>query len=203
MIKNIIFDFGAVFINLDKHGAMQNALQLFELDEFPEDLNAINCLYEEGLISTEEFLEFYQDNFPKLSKENIIEAWNHILVDFPIHRLEFIQKLASNKDHKLFLLSNTNELHIKWVQEHIPFYEEFKSCFDAFYLSHEINLRKPNAAIYEFVLNENNLKSEETLFIDDVEANTKSASQLGIHTWNIDESSEDVVDLFHIKNRIF
>ena len=70
-IKTLIFDFGDVFINLDKQGAMQNALELFELDELHDDLVAINTLYEQGLISTEEFVEFYTDNFPKLSQRRI------------------------------------------------------------------------------------------------------------------------------------
>ena len=75
-------------------------------------------------------------------------------------------------------------------------------CFDKFYLSHEINLRKPNTDIYEFVLNENNLKANECLFIDDTADNTNSASRLGIHTWNIDETKEDVVNLFDTKKEL-
>jgi putative hydrolase of the HAD superfamily len=202
-IKTIIFDFGDVFINLDKEGAMQNALTLFELDEFPEDLIAINTLYEQGLISSEEFIEFYTDNFPKLSKENILEAWNFILKDFPKNRLEFLQQLKADNKFNLILLSNTNEIHINWVKEHVAFYEEFKACFNRFYLSHEIQLRKPNTDIYEFVLNENNLKAEECLFIDDTTDNTNAASKLGIHIWNIDETSDDVTNLFSIKKDLF
>jgi len=74
MIKTIIFDFGDVFINLDKEGAMTNALEIFEMDELSEDLIAINALYEQGLLSTDEFIDFYRENFPKLSKQEIIEA---------------------------------------------------------------------------------------------------------------------------------
>ena len=103
-IKTIIFDFGDVFINLDKEGAMQNALTLFDLEEFPEDLIAINTLYEQGLISSEEFLEFYTDNFPELSEKDIIDAWNFILKDFPKERLEFLQKLKEENKFKLILL---------------------------------------------------------------------------------------------------
>ena len=202
-IKTIIFDFGDVFINLDKVGAMQNALTLFELDEFPEDLIAINTLYEQGLISSEEFIEFYTDNFPKLSKETITEAWNFILKDFPEARLEFLKNLKKENKYKLILLSNTNDIHINWVKDHVPFYEEFKNCFDQFYLSHEIYLRKPNADIYEFVLNQNNLKAEECLFIDDTKDNTDAASKLGIHVWNIDETKEDITNLFSTKKDLF
>ncbi len=200
MIKNIIFDFGDVFINLDKEGAMKNALDLFGIDSFSEEITAFNSFYEQGLISTDEFLEFYLKNFPNLSREQILDAWQSILKDFPTHRLEFIQKLASDKKYKLILLSNTNELHINWVKENVPFYEDFKNSFDAFYLSHEINLRKPNVDIYQFVLNTHDLKAEETLFIDDTEENTLAASNLGIHTWNIDPFKDDIAQLFKLKS---
>ncbi|WP_452221039.1 HAD-IA family hydrolase [Lacinutrix salivirga] len=203
MIKTLIFDFGDVFINLDKVGALKNALELFEIDTLSEDLIAINTLYEQGLMSTDEFLEFYTSNFPKLSKQQIIEAWNYIICDFPLKRLEFIQQLAKEKHYKLILLSNTNDLHIECIKTHIPFYEEFKASFDAFYLSHEIMMRKPNLNCFEFVLNENNLKAEDCLFIDDTKANTEAAATLGIHVWNIDETKEDVMDLFTINKNLF
>ncbi|WP_204345455.1 HAD family hydrolase [Psychroserpens algicola] len=202
-INTLIFDFGDVFINLDKQGAMQNALDLFELEDFPEELIAINTLYEQGLMSTEEFLAFYTDNFPKLSKSQIIDAWNFILKDFPKERLAFIKQLAKDSNYKLILLSNTNDLHISWIKEHVPFYEEFKACFHEFYLSHDINLRKPNADIYEFVLNQNQLQPENCLFVDDTKENTDSASALGIHVWNIDETQQDVIDLFDINKTLF
>ena len=200
MIKTLIFDFGDVFINLDKEGAMQNALELFEINEFSDEMIAFNSFYEQGLISTDEFLEFYQDNFPKCSREDIVEAWNFILKDFPSYRLDFIQKLANDKTYLLILLSNTNELHIDWIKQNVDFYEEFKGSFDAFYLSHEINLRKPNADIYQFVIDTHNLKPEETLFIDDTKENTLAASQLGLHTWNLDPNKDDIINLFTLKS---
>lgn len=203
MINTLIFDFGDVFINLDKVGAMKKALNLFELESFPEELIAINSLYEQGLLSTEEFIEFYQDNFPHLSKEIILETWNCILKDFPKHRLDFIQNLAKEKKYNLILLSNTNELHISWIKSNVSFYENFKNCFHKFYLSHEIGLRKPNANIFQFVLEQDNLKPESCLFIDDTKENTDMASQMGFITWHIDETSEDIVNLFEIKKELF
>lgn len=203
MIKNLIFDFGDVFINLDKKGALEKALNLFETDTIPDEIAAINTLYEQGLMSTDEFLEFYLDNFPHLDKDSLLDSWNSILKDFPKHRLDYLRQLAKEKKYKLILLSNTNELHINWIKENVDFYEEFKANFDAFYLSHEIQLRKPNANIYEFVLNENNIKAEESLFIDDTEENIITASSLGIHTWHIDPATEDVTSLFSTKSDLF
>ncbi len=203
MIKTIIFDFGDVFINLDKEGALKLALEKFEITELDEELQSINALYEQGLISTDEFLDFYSDNFPKLNKDELKSIWNHIIKDFPEHRLQFIKQLAKDNNHQLILLSNTNELHIDYIKKNVSFYEDFKNCFDQFYLSHEINLRKPNADIFNFVLTENNLKAEECLFIDDTLENTQTAQQLGINIWNNNPATEDIVDIFTIKKELF
>ncbi len=202
-IKTLIFDFGDVFINLDKQGAMQNALNLFNLDTFDDDMNAINIQYEIGKISTSDFIQFYNAKFPNLNETNIMDAWNYIIKDFPEYRLSFIKDLAQNKEFKLILLSNTNNMHIDLIKQNVSFYEEFKNCFDVFYLSQEMHLRKPNADIFEFVLNENNLVAKECLFIDDTKGNTDTAEKLGLHTWNIDETKEDVINLFEIKKDLF
>lgn len=203
MIKTLLFDFGDVFINLDKEGAMQNALDLFQLDSFSEEMIAFNSFYEQGLISTDEFLEFYQENFPDLTSDQILDAWQNILKDFPQHRLEFIKQLAADKKHQLILLSNTNELHINYIKENVSFYDEFKTCFDEFYLSHEIYLRKPNLDIFEFILKEHQLNANEVLFIDDTEENILAASKLGIQTWHLDPKSQDIIDLFTINRHLF
>jgi putative hydrolase of the HAD superfamily len=130
-------------------------------------------------------------------------AWNFILKDFPKYRLDFIKRLSGSGSYQLILLSNTNELHIQFIKEHFSFYEEFKSCFHQFYLSHEIHMRKPDRSIFDFVLRENSLNAEECLFIDDTKENTDVAAAMGIKTWTIDENSEDVVDLFKIKKHLF
>lgn len=203
MIKTIIFDFGNVFINLDIEGAAKYAFETLEIDSFSEEITAFNSLYEQGLISTDEFLEFYSENFPKLSKEDLVYTWNYMLKHFPKERLEFIKTLKASAKYKLILLSNTNELHIDSIKESISFYNEFKDCFDKFYLSHEINLRKPNADIFQFVLNENNLNAEECLFVDDNKDNIETANTLNFNTWHINPETEDVCTLFETKNHLF
>jgi len=199
MIKTLIFDFGDVFINLDPVGALKKALQLFKIEALPKKFMTTNKRYELGELTNNEFLSFYLENFPTLTKEMIINAWNYILLDFPIQRLEFIQKLAQEKTYTLILLSNTNALHINWIKNNISFYEEFKKCFDAFYLSYEIHLRKPNTDIFRFVLNKHQLNAEECLFIDDTKENTDAAAHLQIKTWNIQPKNEDITHLFSTK----
>ncbi|MFK7747014.1 MAG: HAD family hydrolase [Kordia sp.] len=204
MIKNIIFDYGDIFINLDKP-ATQRELDKLGIDDFTPEMVAKNQAYEKGLISTEEFVNFYHEHFPNTTKNGLIDAWNAILLDFPKHRMEFIKQLAKDDNYRLFILSNTNDLHISWIQQDwgMELYNVFKNCFEQFYLSHEIHFRKPDADIYEFVLNENNLKPEETIFIDDTKENTDSAATLGIHVWNLIPGKEDIVDLFTHKKSLF
>jgi putative hydrolase of the HAD superfamily len=203
MIKNIIFDFGDIFINLDKVGAMTTALELFDIPELTSEMLETNMLYEKGLITTEEFLKFYTTTLPHIPKNYIIDAWNCILLDFPKHRLEFIKKTQTQ--YRCFLLSNTNEMHIDWIKNDwgMTLYNEFKNCFEAFYLSHEMNMRKPDANIYEYVLQQHQLNASETLFIDDTKENTDTTTGLGIHSWNLIPGEEDVVDLFTLKNDLF
>jgi putative hydrolase of the HAD superfamily len=196
MIKNIVFDFGDVFINLDKQATLKE-LKKLGVSEFTEEMYAICFDYEMGLITTDAFVTAFINMYPETSKEAFITAWNAILLDFPLHRLTFLKELAATKKYRLFLLSNTNELHISWIQKDwgMKLYSEFVSYFEKFYLSHEINLRKPNTNIYEFVLNENNLLAEETLFIDDTKENTEAAKAVGKSVWNIDPVTEDIVNL--------
>ncbi len=195
-IKNIIFDFGDIFINLDKQATYKEMAKL-GVTTISEDMMQTYYQYEMGLISTDEFIAFYQHKFPQLNRTDLINAWNAILLDFPKNRLAFLKELSASKKYRLFLLSNTNDLHISWIQNNwgTELYEEFKNCFEQFYLSHEINFRKPNANIYEFVLNENNLKASETFFVDDLKENTESAKKLGIQTWNLIPGEEDVISL--------
>ena len=202
MIKNIIFDFGDIFINLDKAATLRE-LDHLGMKEPDPNLMELFLAYEKGIFSTEEFIEHVRPFFPEATDENLKMAWNAILLDFPDYRIEFLESLVANDTYRLFLLSNTNELHIDWIKNNISFYNEFKQCFNAFYLSHEIHLRKPTPAIFNFVLDQHQLQASETLFIDDTKANTDTAKKLGIHIWNNDPKKDDITHLFEIKSNLF
>lgn len=196
MIKNIIFDFGDVFINLDKEATFAELYKL-GVDEISLEMMQIAQQYEMGNLTSTEFISEFTSKFPNVKEEDFIDAWNAILKDFPSHKFDFLKSLADSKKYQLFLLSNTNDLHISWVQKDwgSDMFTEFKNCFVQFYLSHEMKMRKPNDNIYQFVLSENNLNPSETIFIDDTEENTLAAEKLGIKVWNIDPKKEDVTTL--------
>ena len=200
MIKNIVFDFGDVFINLDKEATFKKLKEL-GVKEFTIELLELAKQYEMGMITTQEFVNTFKNYFPSISETDFKNAWNSMLLDFPLYRLSFLKLLANSKKYRIFLLSNTNDLHISWIQKTWgrKLFSEFKNCFEKFYLSHEIHLRKPNKNIYEFVIESNKLTPEETFFVDDTEENTVVANKLGIKTWQLNPNSEDVVDLFSKK----
>lgn len=196
MIKNIVFDFGDIFINLDK-SAVYEHLALFGHPVLTPEMDILAKTYEVGKISSEKFLSQLQKMIPTASITEITHAWNSILLDFPEDRLRFLEELRSSGTHRLFLLSNTNELHIRYVMETMGMdrWNRFKACFEQFYLSHEIHMRKPNTKIFDFVLNENGLAASDTYFIDDTKENTDAAASIGIKTWHLIVGSEDVTEL--------
>ncbi len=204
MIKNLIFDFGDVFINLDKQ-AIEREFAKFGISQITDEMLDWANQYEKGLVDTGKITNYFCGRFPNTTNAQFRHAWNAIILDFPDYRLEFIENLSKQKTFNLILLSNTNALHIEKVIEimSIERFNRFKNCFNQFYLSHEIQLNKPNAEIFEFVLNENKIKAKECLFIDDTLEHTITASRLGISTWHINPKNQDIVDLFKTKKELF
>lgn len=200
MIKNVVFDFGDVFINLDKEASIKE-LKSLGVDKISKEMMDIANQFEIGAFSSNEFVNRFTRLFPKISESDFINAWNAILKDFPRHRFDFLRTLSESKKYRLFLLSNTNAIHIAYIQKQwgVQLFDEFKSFFEQFYLSHEIHLRKPSPEIYEFVLSENDLIPEETFFIDDTEENTIAALDQNMKVWNINPHHEDVVNMFQQK----
>ena len=196
MIRNIIFDFGDIFINLDKIG-LHNSLQSLGIKEWNAELNSLNETYEKGACSEVDFLTEIQKYVPEKSIAEVAASWCTILADFPEYRLEFLENLAQ-KNFRLFLLSNTDAIHIAHFRKTVgeAFYQRFYTSFEKVYFSFEMGLRKPQPEIYTQLLTENNLTASETLFVDDKKENTDAAEQLGIQVWNLQVGQEDVVDLF-------
>ena len=195
MIDTIIFDFGDIFINLDKE-ATPLALKKLGLKEWNSNLDTLNLDFEKGKISEMEFIMGLQNYIPNASIHQIREAWNAILLDFPLYRLEFLQMLSQK--YRLFLLSNTDSIHIERFQHRagISFYRDFYQSFEKVYFSYELGMRKPDADIFEFVIKEHNLLLKNTLFVDDNLQNIESAEKLGLQVWHLQKGEEDVIDLF-------
>ena len=162
------------------------------------ETDRINKLYETGKTTTTDFVNHYLNKIRGASEGDLVRIWNSIILDLPEPRVEFLENLRNNHSYRLFLLSNTNALHMEQVVRNTgnSLFNRFRSLFEQFYLSHEIGMRKPDADIYSFVLRENGLKAEETLFIDDLPENTAAAAAQGLYTWNLIPEKEDITQLF-------
>ena len=199
MINAIIFDFGDVFINLRKEHSIEEFKKL-GLDGPNVDLLVQNDLFEKGKITELEFINTFLKYIPNASIQEITKAWNSIIGDFPLERLEFLQLLSSK--YRLFLLTNTDSIHISRFEHKVgmSFYSDFYRCFEKVYYSYEMGMRKPDAEIFNTIIRKHDLSPKRTLFVDDKKENTDAAESLGLHVWNLKVGEEDVVDLFEQKH---
>lgn len=187
-LQNIIFDFGGVILDID-HNLTRKAFQDLGVKNFDEMYSQANAdqLFqnlETGVISNENFfIEFNNRTGLSLSPGQISEAWNAILLDYREESLQFLDKVKSK--YNIYLLCNTNFIHketfdkgyYKKQRKH-PFNEYFKKAF----YSCEIGLRKPDADSFQWILDQENIKAEETLFIDDSIQNIEKAQKMGFQT---------------------
>ena len=187
-IKNIIFDLGGVIINLDVPKTYKNFARLGGISErqvisLVESSPLFND-YEKGLISSRTFRTGVKRLLRKnLSDQEIDVAWNSMLLDIPTKRLSLIEELKGK--YNLFVLSNTNDIHIEAFNEIVDEsydLDKYHQLFDYIYYSYQINKRKPEIEIYRHVLDEQNLVPEETIFFEDNRDNIKAAATLNIHT---------------------
>jgi epoxide hydrolase-like predicted phosphatase len=188
-IRNIIFDLGDVILNIDVPVASLSFARLSGREQaeiltlFKE--NDLFRQFETGLLDEISFRNLIRKlvDSPNWTDEMIDTAWNSLLLDLPAERVELLKKLRSK--YRLFLLSNTSSIHITQVNKILEASTGIKKLddlFDKVYLSYEMGIMKPDPDIYLQVLKEQNIKAEETLFLDDNADNIKSAAQLGIDT---------------------
>lgn len=198
MINAIIFDLGDVFLNKDKKGK-DAALAAIGITNWNADLEKLEKKFETGKISSDDYLKGIQPFTNNATPDQIKDAWNAGIADFPLYRLEFLQKLAPN--YRLFLLSNTDPIHIEKFENEVgeSFYSDFYQCFEKVYFSHEIGVRKPDAEAFSYVVGNHDIQPKRTLVVDDKKFNTDAAQELGFKVWNLQKDTEDVTDLFDKK----
>jgi FMN phosphatase YigB (HAD superfamily) len=188
--KNLIFDFGKVIIDIDDVGAIERVKKLLINESaFEEALPK----YETGKIGTDAFInKLISQAKPKVQALDVIQAWNSMLIGIPASRLKMLEELKPK--YNLYLLSNTNELHIEWIHRHLlkdHGIKDFETRFwNKVYYSHLVKERKPNPAIFEHVIKDAGIIPEETLFMDDTEEHLYAASQLGFDTYLVRKNEE-------------
>lgn len=187
-IKTIIFDLGGVIIDLEVQKTVAGFAAMSDLSSQQVTNLYVShptfLTFETGQITETVFRAEVRELLGRgdVTDDMIDRAWNAMLVGLPKDKINLLQRLQSQ--YQVMILSNTNTIHIDYVYRHmLPLVSEatsFDQLAHKVYYSHIMGLRKPDPAIYQRVLDENNLLAEETLFLDDNADNIKGASSLGI-----------------------
>ena len=199
-VKNIIFDYGGVIINIDFKLTINAFKELGFLDVeeciFQSKGSDLLVKMEKGHISIKDFRnEIRNISKQNFSDEQIDFAWNALLLDMPSKRIKLIEQLKTK--YRVFLLSNTNIIHyntyLKSLQSEFG-YADFNSLFEKAWFSHDLGMIKPSAEIYNFVIKDASILPQETLFIDDSEINITGAKNAGLKVHHL--YNEDILDIF-------
>lgn len=186
-IKNVIFDLGGVLLDIDPDRTIQAFRQLGMPDLIKPGgwgyHHEVFLNMEQGLLTEEEFRQGIRELvFDRVTDSQVDAAWCAMIIDFPDAKIKLLQQLQ--QEHRLYLFSNTNSIHIAHFQR--IFREKFGfSLSDLFvkdYYSNEIGIRKPAPEAFKYVLGHAGLNPDETLFIDDSDQNILGALQTGMHT---------------------
>ncbi len=179
MIKNIVFDLGNVLISF-------RPSEYFDKKGYPENIKSkiLNDIFaskewrmlDSGEINTSEAIDSIALK-SSLNKEEIAHIFN-LRTDliFPIDQNVLLLPELKKQGFRLYYLSNFP----------IDIFEEVKTgyyffrYFDGGLISAEAKSSKPDRRIYEILLERYKIIPDETLYIDDVEINVKTAESLGM-----------------------
>lgn len=199
-IKNIIFDLGNVIIDIYFQKTIDDFRKLgfADFDSIYSQIKQTRIfdLFETGKIPPQTFRMELRKFRNHLTDEQIDRAWSSMIGDMPATYISLLGALKKN--YKVFLLSNTNAIHIDFFIRYLNKkygYNPLPGMFDYMYFSYEIGYRKPEVEAYEYVLTDAGLNARETLFIDDMEINISGARKAGLHTLQLTDCA--ISSLFH------
>ncbi len=184
-IKNIIFDLGNVILDIHTLKTI-NEFEKLGFKHFNDLISSSKSYgffhdFEIGQIDRYTFFDkIRKSQNINVSDQKIINAWNAMLGDYDPKRIRKIKQLKPQ--FRLFLLSNTNEIHYNAVLDKIPEIDSFEKLFDTKFLSYKMNISKPSVEIFEEVLTKSKIIASETLFLDDSPANVASALKTGMQS---------------------
>ena len=195
-IDTIVFDLGGVILNID-YRQTEKAFQDIGFPDFAELYTQFKqtdlfVQLEKGLIDPNEFLDRLKGFATRdVTEEQIINAWNAMLLDLPLHNLHLLEELK--KHYRLLLLSNTNAIHYECFfnqVENLTGRRDLSPYFEKEYYSHLIGKRKPDREVFEFIIKDRQINPEETLYIDDSPQHLETAQYLGFFTFLKDQQEE-------------
>jgi putative hydrolase of the HAD superfamily len=187
-IKNIVFDFGGVIVDLDRNAAINKfkEIGIGNIEELldPYRQKGIFCKIEDGSLSREDFYaEICKLTGKNIDSKDIDQGLIDFLMPVDPKKLDYISELR--KKYKVLLLSNTNDIIISWAtsEKFSPTGKSLDCYFDELYLSYKLGCMKPDFDIFHKMIELSGINPAETLFIDDSEANITAGKTLGFKTF--------------------
>lgn len=197
-IDAIVLDFGGVLYDIDYHAPARafRALGMQNFEEIYSQASQTDLFdrLETGKISNSDFIDALHSYVPEgVTKGEVLEAWNVILLGIPKERIDFVHQLRAN--FRTFLLSNTNAIHVEQFEQDIDEtmgLQHFRSAFEKIYYSNVMGIKKPYPKTFLEVCEWNGLTPERTLFIDDSAQHVEGALKAGLHAYHLEVPQEDI-----------
>jgi len=207
-IKNIIFDYGNVIFTINFKLTQQafKELGIKNVNDFfaHKGHHSLFDDFETGKSTSAQFRDGIRQqahNFD-LTDTQIDQAWNSLLIGVAPNNHQIL--LNVKQRYRTFLLSNTNQIHYDCFSAYIKKefgIDNYDNHFEKAYFSHLCGMCKPHPEIFKLVLDNHQLKPEETLFIDDSPQHLVGAQTLGINTLLMDRPAAQLQD-FLIEHQI-
>ena len=198
-IRAVVFDYGNV-ISLPQDPKVMDELSGLvgvERDRFESALWSLRGDYDRGTISAKEYFKNILSSldvfFDEKSIEDIIEidtnSWKNINTE-----TETLMKELKTAGYMVGILSNMPHDFLVWAKENIPVFS--LPHFGLF--SCDVNLIKPEEAIYRKLLSRLDLKADELVFFDDKTENIAGARAVGMEAilWrNVKDARRELISL--------
>lgn len=195
MTKNLLFDLGGVIMEIRRQRCVDAFKRLGMAD--PDSLLGEYVqkgpfkLIEEGAISAPEWRLEMRKWLPEgVTDSQIDEAFIEFLVGIPVERLRHLEQL--HKRFAIYMLSNTNPVmwDSKIADEFTHDGRNREFYFDGILTSFEAKVMKPDPGIFKIAIEKFGIVPEETIFLDDSQANLDSAARLGFKTALVEPGTE-------------
>lgn len=194
-IRSLILDMGGVILDVDYKKIFSEFVKYDcnNMQSFFTQQTQIPLVddFEKGLITPAMFRNKVRKLIGKDLENDVLDnIWNSMVLGVRKEDVDLIKTLRKKYD-KIFLFSNTNEIHVEYVKDmffEAMGYDIFEILFDKVYFSNEIHLRKPDKESFEFVVKDAGVDKETTMFIDDTAKNILGAEKVGLKTYLLDNN---------------
>lgn len=201
IIETLILDLGGVLIDVDYRatGLHFGSLGITGFDALYSKARQSDLFdrFETGDLSPQGFRDEVRALLSAALADTEIDAgWNAMLGTIPPERIALVKELKQR--YQLLLLSNTNAIHVPAFEAIIARdlgIRDFRSLFHGAYYSCELGMRKPNAEIFQHVLEQHGADPARALFIDDSIQHVEGARAAGLHAQHLELEKEDVIGM--------